>query len=240
MIPTAFFSCSGSCFSQATDGSVNSDTSHTACTDAHTLSAHHIALIPCTTSVGLFCSNVFALILEAKAVMNRRRCSNCLCESGPAEPRGMHSRSRRRRDRNRRHASLRAQAQSYGLKRRIWHIPRDNVAGATGQGNVDALETMHTGCGDLPSDTSPRSSETMNLQANTLDGGSIDLTNSGLESISHVERSSVDATSKQNEVEASSPTTCHLLGTTVHATSWRCLDPEDQGLWLLGRESGAL
>ena len=29
---------------------VNSNTSHTACTDAHTLSAHHIALIPCTTS----------------------------------------------------------------------------------------------------------------------------------------------------------------------------------------------
>ena len=31
--------------------SVNSDTSHTACTDAHTLSACHIALIPCTTFV---------------------------------------------------------------------------------------------------------------------------------------------------------------------------------------------
>ena len=30
---------------------VNSNTSHTACTDAHTLSAHHIALIPRTTSV---------------------------------------------------------------------------------------------------------------------------------------------------------------------------------------------
>ena len=30
---------------------VNSNTFHTACTDAHTLSAHHIALIPCTTSV---------------------------------------------------------------------------------------------------------------------------------------------------------------------------------------------
>ena len=30
---------------------VNSNTSHVACTDAHTLSAHHIALIPCTTSV---------------------------------------------------------------------------------------------------------------------------------------------------------------------------------------------
>ena len=30
---------------------VNSHISHTACTDAHTLSAHHIALIPCTTSV---------------------------------------------------------------------------------------------------------------------------------------------------------------------------------------------
>ena len=27
---------------------VNSNTSHTACTDAHSLSAHHIALIPCT------------------------------------------------------------------------------------------------------------------------------------------------------------------------------------------------
>ena len=30
---------------------MNSNTSHTARTDAHTLSAHHIALIPCTTSV---------------------------------------------------------------------------------------------------------------------------------------------------------------------------------------------
>ena len=29
---------------------MNSNTSHTACTDAHTLSAHHIALILCTTS----------------------------------------------------------------------------------------------------------------------------------------------------------------------------------------------
>ena len=26
------------------------------------------------------------------------------------------------------------------------------------------------------------------------------------------------------------PRTCHLLGTTVHATSWRCLDHENQGL----------
>ena len=39
-------------------------------------------------------------------------------------------------------------------------------------------------------------------------------------------------------MKASSPRTCHLLGTTVHTTSWGCLDPEDQGLWLLGR--GAL
>ena len=30
---------------------MDSDTSHTACTDVHTLPAHHIALIPCTTSV---------------------------------------------------------------------------------------------------------------------------------------------------------------------------------------------
>ena len=30
---------------------MNSNTSHTACTDANTLSAHHIARIPCTTSV---------------------------------------------------------------------------------------------------------------------------------------------------------------------------------------------
>ena len=30
---------------------MNSNTSHTACTDVHFLSAHHIALNPCTTSV---------------------------------------------------------------------------------------------------------------------------------------------------------------------------------------------
>ena len=107
----------------------------------------------------------------------------------------MHSRSRRRRDRDRRHAILRAQAQSYGLKRLIWHRPRDVVAGATGQGDVDAPEKTHTGCGDPPSATSPRLSEMMNWQVNTLDGGSIDLTSSGLESISYAEVSSVDVTS---------------------------------------------
>ena len=32
---------------------MNSNTSHTACTDAHTLSAHHIAPTPCSTSVAL-------------------------------------------------------------------------------------------------------------------------------------------------------------------------------------------
>ena len=58
MIPTPFslvqvvvFRLPATFNSQATDGGVNSNTSHSACTDAHTLSAHHIALIPCTTSV---------------------------------------------------------------------------------------------------------------------------------------------------------------------------------------------
>ena len=61
--------------------------------------------------------------------------------------------------------------QSYGLKKLPWHRPLDVVAGATGQGDVD-----ETGCGDPPSaapscDTSPKLSETMNLQVNVLDGG---------------------------------------------------------------------
>ena len=124
----------------------------------------------------------------------------------------MHSRSRRRRDRDRRHAILRAQAQSYGLKRLIWHRAKGNV-------DVEAPETMHTGCGDLPSASSPRSSEMMNLQANTLDGGSIDLTSSGLESISHVERSSVDATSNTESgdpLSAAPPgDTCSKFGETA-------------------------
>ena len=87
-------------------------------------------------------------------------------ERGPAEPRSMYSRSRRRRDRDRRHAILQAQAQSYVPKRLLWHRPRDDVAGATGQGNVSyvAPET-------------------------------IDLTSSGLESISYVGMSAVDVMS---------------------------------------------
>ena len=58
MIPTAFslvqvgvFRLPATFNSQTIDGSVNRNTSHTACTDALTLFAHHIALIPCTTSV---------------------------------------------------------------------------------------------------------------------------------------------------------------------------------------------
>ena len=52
MIPTAFvFACRQLSIPKQLMGSVNSNTSHTACTDAHTSSAHHIALIPCTTSV---------------------------------------------------------------------------------------------------------------------------------------------------------------------------------------------
>ena len=94
--------------------------------------------------------------LICKAVMNMGWCSNCFCESGPAEPPSMHSRSRRRRDRDRRHAILQAQAKSFGLKKLLWYRPRDVVAGATGQGDVGEIihslavapETMHTGCGD--------------------------------------------------------------------------------------------
>ena len=61
------------------------------------------------------------------------------------------------------------------------------IASALAVSNI-APETMHTGCGDLPSaspscDTSPKLIETTNLQVNTPDGGSIDLTSSGLESI---------------------------------------------------------
>ena len=53
-------------------------------------------------------------------------------ERGPAEPRSMYSKSRRRRDRDRRCAILQAQAMSCVLKRLLWHRPRDDVAGATG------------------------------------------------------------------------------------------------------------
>ena len=143
-------------------------------------------------------------------------------ERGPAEPRSMHSRSRRRRDRDRRHAIFQAQAQSYELKRFLWHRPRDDVAGATGQGDVSYVppETMHSGCGDPPSatpscDTSPKLNGTTNL----LDGGSIDLTSSGLESISYVGRSSVDATSNTESgdplSDAPSGYTCSKLGETA-------------------------
>ena len=126
------------------------------------------------------------------------RCSYCAVQ---AEPHSMYLRSRRRRERDRRHVILQAQAQKLRAKRLFWHRPRDVVAGATGQGDVSyvAPETIRTGCGDPPSafpscDTSPKPRETTNLKVNTLDGGSIDLTSSGLESISYVGMSSVDAT----------------------------------------------
>ena len=58
MIPTAFFFvqvlffvCRQLSILWQPTGCVNSNTSHTACIDAHTSSAHHIALIPCSTSV---------------------------------------------------------------------------------------------------------------------------------------------------------------------------------------------
>ena len=58
-----------------------------------------------------------------------------------------------------------------------------------------------------------------NLQANTLDGGNIDSTSSGQESISHVERSSVDATSNTESGDplsaAPSGYTCSKLGETT-------------------------
>ena len=147
-------------------------------------------------------------------------------ERGPAEPRSMYSWSRRRRDRDRRHAISQAQAQSNELKRLLWHRPRDDVAGATGQADVHyvAPETTQTGCGDPPSatpscDTSPKLSETANLQVNALDWGSIDLTSSSLESISYVGRSSVDATSNTESGDplsaAPSGCTCSKLGETA-------------------------
>ena len=62
-------------------------------------------------------------------------------ERGPAEPRSMHSKSRKRRDRDRRCAILQAQAMSYVLKRLLWHRPRDDVAGATGHTRSKVSET---------------------------------------------------------------------------------------------------
>ena len=64
-------------------------------------------------------------------------CSDCSRERGPAEPRSMYSRSRRRRERGRRRAILQAQAQSYVLKWLLRHRPCNVVAGATGQEDMD-------------------------------------------------------------------------------------------------------
>ena len=70
------------------------------------------------------------------------------------------------------------------------------------------------------SDTSPKLSETTNLQVNTLDGGCIDLTSSGLEFISYAEMSLVDATSNTDSGDplsaAPSGDTCSKLGETAN------------------------
>ena len=111
-------------------------------------------------------------------------------ERGPPEPRSMYSRSRCRRDRDQRHAILQAQAQSYVPKRLLWHRPRDDVARATGQGDVSYVATE-----------------------------TIDLTSSDLESISYVGMSSVDVTSNTESEDppsaAPSGYTGSKLGETV-------------------------
>ena len=107
-----------------------------------------------------------------------------------------------------------------------------------GQENVD-----ETGCGDLCSatpscDTSPKLSETMNLQVNILDGGSIDLTSSGLEFISYAEMSPVDATSNIESGDplstASSRYTCSKSGETANLEV-NTLASETGGFELTGR-----
>ena len=76
--------------------------------------------------------------------------------------------------------------------------------------DVETLPVATPSC-----DTSPKVSETTNL----LDGGSIDLTSSGLESISYVGRSSVDARSNTESGDplsaAPSGCTCSKLGETA-------------------------
>ena len=79
-----------------------------------------------------FAQRFLAIVLRQRPVTTVRWCSDCSRERGPAEPRSTFSRSRRRREPDRRRAILQAQAQSYVLKRLLWHRPRDVVAGATG------------------------------------------------------------------------------------------------------------
>ena len=99
-------------------------------------------------------------------------CSDCSRERGPTEPRSMYSRSRRQRERDRRRAILQAQAQSYVLERLLWHRPRDVVAGATGQGDVDEtiveLEASSASAA-LSCYTGSELSETVKLKGNTFD-----------------------------------------------------------------------
>ena len=130
-------------------------------------------------------------------------------ERGPTEPRSLYSRSRRRRDRDRTHAIPQAQAQSYVLERLLWHRPRDDVAGATGQGDVSCVAPETT-----------------------------DLTSSGLESISYVGMSSVDVTSntESGDPPSAAPSGCtgsklgETVGLNTFASDTGSLDSEGSNL----------
>ena len=71
-----------------------------------------------------------------------------------------------------RRAILQAQAQSHVLERLLWHRPRDVVAGATGQGDVDEtiVELEASSASAAPSCyTGSKFSETVKLKGDTFD-----------------------------------------------------------------------
>ena len=104
-------------------------------------------------------------------------------ERGPAEPRSMYSWSRRQRERDRRCAILQAQAKSYVLKRLLWHRPRDDVAGATGQGVVDEKFVGQEASPTPFCYTGLKFSETVKLKNNTFDAALSSCTSSKLKAV---------------------------------------------------------
>ena len=148
-------------------------------------------------------------------------------------------------ERERRRAILQAQAQSYVLKRLLWHRPRDFVAGATGQGDVDETESNLRPLQRvplLPCYTGSKLSESVKLKGNTFDAalssctssklceivysnvdsetGSLELMGSGLDSIFCLRLSPVGVTTytESGGPPSTAPAchTCSKLSETVN------------------------
>ena len=137
-------------------------------------------------------------------------CSEFSRERGPAEPRSMYLRSRRRRERDWRRAILQAQVQSHVLKRLLWHRPRDVVAGATGQGDVHGtmIELEVSPASAAPSCcTGSKLSETVKLNVDS-ETGSFELMGSGLDSISCLRLSPAGVTTY---TESGDPSQCRSV-----------------------------